>query len=113
MGIFWVSLIDLKFDLITYAKAKFAFSESDFNLELTLAYFFKNGPTPASFLFFIFGLSKQTIQFLQQIKVKKRHVHPAYGTGIQTHGLSNMSRLPYSLDQGSHPTTRPGLLHIF
>ena len=25
MGIFWVSLIDLKFDLITYAKAKFAF----------------------------------------------------------------------------------------
>ena len=30
---------------------------------------FLNGPTPASFLF-IFGLFKQTIQFLQQINVK-------------------------------------------
>ena len=30
---------------------------------------FKNGPTLASFLF-IFGLFKQTIQFLQQINVK-------------------------------------------
>ena len=30
----------------------------------------KNGPTPASFSF-IFGLFKQTIQFLQQIYVKK------------------------------------------
>ena len=33
--------------------------------------FFKNGPTPASFLF-IFGLFKQTLlQFLQQIKCEK------------------------------------------
>ena len=31
--------------------------------------FLKNGPTPASFSF-IFGLFKQTIQFLQQINVK-------------------------------------------
>ena len=29
----------------------------------------KNGPTPASFSF-IFGLFKQTIQYLQQINVK-------------------------------------------
>ena len=35
---------------------------------------------------------KQTIQFLEQLNVK--HVHPVYGTGIQTHDLSNMSRLP-------------------
>ena len=35
-----------------------------------LSYFFKKiGPTPASFLF-IFGLFKQTIQFLQHMNVK-------------------------------------------
>ena len=45
-------------------------------------------------LFFISGLFKQTIQFLQQINVKKCHVHPVYGTGIQTQNLLNMSRLP-------------------
>ena len=38
-------------------------------------YFFKNGPTLASFSF-IFGLFKQTIIFLQQINVK--NVHPEY-----------------------------------
>ena len=38
--------------------------------DCTLFYFFKNGPTPASFLF-IFGLFKQTLQILQQIDVKK------------------------------------------
>ena len=54
------------------------------------------GPTPASFSF-IFGLFKQTIQFLQQINVKKCHVHPVYGAGIRTHDLS------------SPITTRPGL----
>ena len=48
-----------------------------------------NESTPASFSF-IFGLLKQTIQFLQQINVKKGHVHPVYGAGIQTH----ISRLP-------------------
>ena len=48
-----------------------------------------NESTPASFSF-IFGLLKQTIQFLQQINVKKGHVHPVYGAGIQTH----MSRVP-------------------
>ena len=39
----------------------------------------KNGPTLASFLF-IFGLIKQTLQFLQQINVK--NVHRVYGAGI-------------------------------
>ena len=35
-------------------------------------------------LFFIyFCLFKQTIQFLQQINVKKCHVHPVYGAGIR------------------------------
>ena len=54
-------------------------------------FFVKNGPIPASFLF-ISSLFKQTIQFLQQINVKK--VHPIYGAGIQTHNLFNMSHLP-------------------
>ena len=51
-------------------------------------FFFKKiGPTPASFSF-IFGLFKQTLlQFLQQINVKKCHVHPVYSTGIRTHDL--------------------------
>ena len=39
--------------------------------------FFKNGPTPASFSF-IFGLFKQTLQFLQYVE----NVHPVYGAGI-------------------------------
>ena len=43
---------------------------------------------------FILGLFKQTIQFLQQINVKKCHHHPVYGAGIQTRDLSNMSHLP-------------------
>ena len=34
-----------------------------------VCFFIKNGPTTASFSF-IFGLFKQTIQFLQQINVK-------------------------------------------
>ena len=51
------------------------------------------GPTPASFSF-IFGLFKQTIQFLQQINVKKCHVHPVYGAGIQTHNLLNIITRP-------------------
>ena len=58
-----------------------------------LLLFLKIGPTPASFSF-IFGLFKQTIQFLQQINVKKRHVHPVYGAGIQTHDLQNVILLP-------------------
>ena len=42
-----------------------------------------------------FGLFKQTsLQFLQQINVKKCHVHPVFCAWIRTHDLSNMSRLP-------------------
>ena len=36
-----------------------------------------------SLFLLIFGLSKQTFQFLQQYIVK--NVHPVYGTGILTH----------------------------
>ena len=43
---------------------------------------------------FIFGLFKQTIQFLQQINVKKYHVHVVYRAGIWTHDLSNVIQLP-------------------
>ena len=49
------------------------------------------GPTPASFSC-IFGLFKQTTQFLQQMNVK--NVHPVYGAGIRTNDLSNMSHNP-------------------
>ena len=60
----------------------------------------KNGPTTASFSF-IFSLFKQTIQFLQQINLKKcSNVHPVYGAGIQTFDLSV---------ELSPITTRPGL----
>ena len=51
----------------------------------------KKWANPGLFLF-IFGLFKQTIQYLQQINVK--NVHPVYGTEIQTHDQSNMSRHP-------------------
>ena len=61
------------------------------NGPLILMYRVKNGPTPASFSF-IFGLFKETLQFLQQINVKI--VHPVYGARIRTHNLSNMSRHP-------------------
>ena len=40
----------------------------------------KNSPTPASYSF-IFGLFKQTIQYLQQINEK--NVHPVYGLGFK------------------------------
>ena len=60
--------------------------------------FFLNGPTPASFSF-IFGLFKQTLQFLQYVK----NVHPVYGAGIRTHDLQNVSLFPLPLDQGSRP----------
>ena len=53
-------------------------------------FFFKKA-NPASFSF-IFGLFKQTLQFLQQIHVK--NIHPVYVIGIWTHDISNMSRHP-------------------
>ena len=60
--------------------------------------FFKYGPTPASFLF-SFSLFKQTIQFLQQINVKK------CPSSIQCRDLN-----PRPFEHESSPiTTRPGL----
>ena len=40
------------------------------------------------------SFQKTLLQFLQQMNVKKYYVHPVFGAGIQTHNLSNMSRLP-------------------
>ena len=57
--------------------------------ELSVVFFLKNGPTPTSFSF-IFGLFKQTLQFLQYVK----NVHPVYGAGIRTHDLRNVSLFP-------------------
>ena len=45
-------------------------------------------------LFRLFSVFQQTIQFLQQIYVKKCHVHPVSGAGIRTLDLWNVSRLP-------------------
>ena len=62
---------------------------------------FKNGPTSASFSF-IFGLSKQTIQYLQQINVKKCPF-----------SLWHWDSNPQPLKHESSPTTtRPGLLQL-
>ena len=47
-------------------------------------------------LFFVFGLFKQGINFLQQINVK--NIHPVSCAGIQTYDLLNISLLfPYIL----------------
>ena len=52
---------------------------------------------PWPLLLLIFGIFKQTLQFLQQIYVK--NIHPVYGARIRTH------------DHEPPPvTTRPGLL---
>ena len=60
--------------------------------ELRKTIFLKNRRTPATFSF-IFGLFKQILQLFTTNQCEKCHVHPVYSTGIQTHDLSNMSRL--------------------
>ena len=69
---------------------------------MTLTFF--KWANPASFSL-IFGLFKQTIQFLTTNQCEKCHVHPVYGTEIRTHNLSNMSCLSQPRDQGSRPMT--------
>ena len=60
---------------------------------INLSFFKKIGqPRPLFRLFSIF--SNKQYNFLQQIKVKKCHVHPVYGNGIQTHDLWNVSLIP-------------------
>ena len=49
---------------------------------------------PRPLFSFHFGLLKHTLQFLQQINVKKFHVNPVYDTGIKTYNLLNMRHLP-------------------
>ena len=52
-------------------------------------------------LFFVsFWSFQSNITILQQINVKKCHVHPVYGAGIQTYNLWNVSLFPKPLDQG-------------
>ena len=57
-------------------------------------------PRPLFHFFLVFS-KNNTLQFLQQINVK--NVRPVYGARIQNHDLSNMSRRPKPLDQGSRP----------
>ena len=65
----------------------------------SLHYFLKYGPTPASFSFIFFRLSRHTLQILQQIGMWK-NVHPVYGAGIQ-----NSRPLAH---ESTPITTRPG-----
>ena len=64
-------------------------------LEIMRRFFLKKDRANPGLFSFIFGLFKQTsLNFLQQINVKKYHVHPVYGTGIWTHDLRNLNLLP-------------------
>ena len=47
-----------------------------------------------TFVFFYFLRLFICLKMVQQINVKNCYVHPEHGTGIRTHDLSNMSRLP-------------------
>ena len=52
-------------------------------------------------------LFKQTIQFFTTNQCENMpNVHTVYGAEIQTHDISNMSRLTKPLDQGSRPVTQ-------
>ena len=83
-----------------------------FSVNMVFLSFYKNGPTPASFSF-IFGLlGKTSLQFLQQINVKKCLVHPVYGAGIRTHNLRNMSLLPLPLDHSMYMFSFPLVVHV-
>ena len=89
-------------NLMTIAQKYRELSVVHYSVRFTKApLMFFNGPTPASF-WFIFGLFKQALQFLQKINVK--NVHPVFSARNQTHDLWNMSLFPKPLDQGSHPT---------
>ena len=56
-------------------------------------------PQPLFHLFSVF--SNKLYNFYN--KWMWKHVHPVYGAGIRTHDLSNKSRHPKPLDQGSRP----------
>jgi len=57
-------------------------------------YFFKKiGQPQPLFCLFLFFSNKQ-YNFLQQINVKKCHVHQVFVPGTRTHNLSNLSCLP-------------------
>ena len=62
--------------------------------------FLKNRPTPASFCLFSTFSNNQYNFYKKSIR---KNVHPLYGAGIRTPDLSNMSRLPLPIDQGSRP----------
>ena len=58
--------------------------------------------------FFVYFRSFQTSNtiFTTNQCEKGSNLHPVYGAGIRTHDLSNMSRHPKPLEQGSHPALR-------
>ena len=54
--------------------------------------FLKNGPTRPLFRLLSVFFKQTSIQFYNKLMWK--NVHPAYGTGIRTHNLQNVSLLP-------------------
>ena len=94
---FYIGLNVIPFDVTWYNVATKIVGKKP--IALLYVKLFLNGPTPASFSF-IFGLFKQTIQFLQQINVKNvMSIHyTAQGFEPRTFGIES---LPV--------TTRPGL----
>ena len=87
----WISLGSLVITLDTFSSV-IPIPSIEIGVYKPVYIFFKWAkPRP---LFCIFGLFKQTsFQILQQINVKKCHVHPVYGTRIRTHDLQNVSLL--------------------
>ena len=56
--------------------------------------FFKKMGRPRPLFVYFLVFSNKHYKFLQQINVKKCHAHPAFGAGIRTHDLWNMSLFP-------------------
>ena len=54
--------------------------------------FFKNGPTPASFIVYFWSFQTNIITIFTTNICE--NVHPVYGARIQTHDLWNVSLLP-------------------
>ena len=90
VSLFLSTLLSLAFSLSLSLSVLFtSYPFPIIHLNFAYSFVLKNGPTPASFSF-IFGLFKQTLQFLQYVK----NVHPVYGDGIRTHDLRNVSLSP-------------------
>ena len=80
-------------ETVTYKNCRFS------RYPPKMSFFKKMGQPRSLFCLFLVFSSKQYNFSTNQCK----KVHPVYGTRIQTHNLSNMSRHPIPLEQGSRP----------